>query len=459
MNKIKYISLLISICFISFFLPAQEMTLQQCREMALQNNKQIAIANQNKQKASSTVKSYRANFLPKISAQGIGYYSGSKTNMAVSLPDINLFDPGSLAGIVPPEYIPILSSFSTISLPDLNFQLNLNNTYMAGVNVEQPIYAGGKIRSAYQMSKVGDEIAGLNQELTRTEVILETDKAYWLSVQATELRKSAVKCKEVVEEAHRMVKNATEVGMKSKNDLMKVQVQLNQAQLQLQRAENGVRLSQMNLCHMVGLPLQSEITLSDSFDEQLIEVDPDAGIFSRPEYEMLDRQIDLKNQEKRLVRSDFLPQIGVRGSYNYMYGVKLNDNVLFDNDSFSAMVSVNIPLFHWGEGASKIKAGEADKKIMEFQRDEAGEKMELELQRALNNYNEALTEVILTNETLMQSEENLKMSRDHYEVGMETISDYLEAQTIWQTAQSEYIIAKTKLEISKTEYLKAVGRL
>jgi outer membrane protein TolC len=51
------------------------------------------------------------------------------------------------------------------------------------------------------------------------------------------------------------------------------------------------------------------------------------------------------------------------------------------------------------------------------------------------------------------------MSKDHYEIGMETISDYLEAQTILQNAQSEYIIAKTKLEISKTEYLKVTGEL
>jgi len=42
---------------------------------------------------------------------------------------------------------------------------------------------------------------------------------------------------------------------------------------------------------------------------------------------------------------------------------------------------------------------------------------------------------------------------------METISDCLEAQTILQNAQTEHIIAKTKLEICKTEYLKITGGL
>lgn len=71
-----------------------------------------------------------------------------------------------------------------------------------------------------------------------------------------------------MEEFLRTVSNAVEAGMKSRNDLMKVQVQLNRAELQLQRADNGVRLSRMNLCQMVGLPLDSDIVPSESFGDE-----------------------------------------------------------------------------------------------------------------------------------------------------------------------------------------------
>ena len=37
---------------------------------------------------------------------------------------------------------------------------------------------GGKIRTAYKMSLLGKEMAHLNEELTASEVILNTDKAY-----------------------------------------------------------------------------------------------------------------------------------------------------------------------------------------------------------------------------------------------------------------------------------------
>lgn len=102
---------------------------------------------------------------------------------------------------------------------------------------------------------------------------------------------------------------------------------------------------------------------------------------------------------------------------------------------------------------------EREIQMAQLQRDDVGEKMKLELQQAINSYNEALLEVRLTQKAQGQSEENLRVSRDNYDVGMETISDYLEAQTIWRNAQAEHITAKTKLEIRKTEYLKASGNL
>lgn len=437
----------------------EAMTLEKCREMALDNNKQIAIAEQNKEKASSTVKAYRANFLPKISATGLAYYTNMDNDINVKIDDINLFNPNDLGGIVPPTLMPVLNEFSTISIPDMNFNVNLNNSYMAGVKLEQPIYSGGKITSAYKMSKIGNDVASLNRHLTEAEVIQQTDEAYWIYVKTLELQKSAEKFKEVVTELHRVVENAQVAGMKSQNDVMKVQVKLNEAELQLLQATNGVRLARMNLCHMIGLPLLSDIIVAESFDDTLIAIDRNANIKSRPEYAMLNKQVELKQQEKNLVRSDFLPNVGVMGSYNYMYGLKLNDNPIMDNGSFSAVVSVSIPLFHWGEGANKVRAAKTDKKMAEIQRDEAAEKMQLELMQTLNRYEESALEVVLTTQSLKQAEENLKISRNHYEAGMETLADYLEAQTVWQKASSDLINAKASLKLSETYYLKAAGQL
>ncbi|MBP6423708.1 MAG: TolC family protein, partial [Tidjanibacter sp.] len=341
----------------------------------------------------------------------------------------------------------------------LSLKLDLNNPYLAGVSIEQPVYMGGKIHSAYRMARIGDELAALNVCLTEEEVIVETDRAYWTYVQTLELRKSAGAYKAVVEEFLRTVSNAVEAGMKSRNDLMKVQVQLNRAELQLQRADNGVQLSRMNLCQMVGLPLDSDIVPSESFGDETAPAAAGTDITARPEYTMLCKQVELKRQEQRFIQSDFLPSVGVRGGYYYTYGMKINGQPLFDNGGFSAMIAVSIPLFHWGEGMNKVRAAKAETAMAELQRDEMAEKMELEAQQALNAVNEYILEVRLTESALSQAEENMQTSGNFYEAGMEPISDYLEAQAIWQNASAEYIAARAKLAISRSEYMKAAGLL
>jgi outer membrane protein TolC len=175
---------------------------------------------------------------------------------------------------------------------------------------------------------------------------------------------------------------------------------------------------------------------------------------------MLNKQVDIKKYEKRYVASDFLPQVGIAGSYNYMHGIKFNNaGYLLNGTNYEVLLSVKIPIFNWGEGAKKVKAAERDMDISRLSRDDAYDKMTLELQNRIDGYDEALLEVKMTRHALKQSEENLRMSRNNYDVGMETLSDYLQAQSIWQNAKAEYISARTNLEISKVEYLKAAGKL
>ena len=123
------------------------------------------------------------------------------------------------------------------------------------------------------------------------------------------------------------------------------------------------------------------------------------------------------------------------------------------------MLSVKIPVFHWGEGLNKIRAAKAEKQIMQLQRDDLNEKMNLEMAQALNKCSESELEVALTLRSLEQAEENMKTSRNQYEAGMEILANYLEAQTLWQQAWMELINAKIAQRLNETYYLKSSGGL
>ena len=95
--------------------------------------------------------------------------------------------------------------------------------------------------------------------------------------------------------------------MASRNDLLKAQVKLNEAELMLQKAENGKALAGMNLCRVIGIDLYSSIQVSDSLCGEVTPgvLNAGEGLQQRPEYNLLEKDVELKEKQVALTRSDF----------------------------------------------------------------------------------------------------------------------------------------------------------
>jgi outer membrane protein TolC len=443
--------------------------------MALRNNKSVAIAERMEEKITYESKSYFANFFPKISLSGLYLFSNTKMNKTLKGNYLPTYVPDPATGQPKPNVVtmpdgnpligadgnPVFKEYAYF--PDIALSLRMNGLYTAGIQAEQPLYMGGKITAAYKMSLIGKDIARLNRSLTRAEIIVQTDEAYWTHLKTLELKKVALAFQKVTAELLHNVQNAYETGMKPGNDVLRVQVQVNKAELQLQQAGNAIRLSRMNLCQILGLPLNSDIAISETINDNDsnggVSTIVAAGYTARPEHAILEKQIELKNQQIKSVRSEFLPNVGLLANYGYTHGLDFNGTPLVDRTSFFALFSVKIPVFHWGEGVNKIRAAKAEKQIMQLQRDDLNEKMNLEMTQALNKCIESELEVALMLRSLEQAEDNMKTSCNRYEMGMETLANYLEAQTLWQQAWMELINAKIAQRLNETYYLKATGGL
>lgn len=449
-----------------------ELSLQACREMALQSSKEVNIADKQQQKANYDVRMYRADYLPKISAVGFGLYNQKKYNYKLKggyLPTYKpgadgklepnvMIDPATQQPVIGADGNPVFNEYAF--LPDIKLQMNLRGVYSAGVQLEQPLYMGGKIRAAHAMAKAGEEIATENVRLSRSEMLLETDRAYWQLVGVEEQVRAAGSYKEVVKELVKNLKDAEAVGMSMPNDVLKAQVRYNEADLMLQKAQNGRVLARMNLCRLIGLALQTELHLQDSLTETINPViwGLDSAVSQRPDYNMLQHDVDLKERQVALSRSDFLPQIGVTAGYGYAGGLKLNGD---DEASatFSAMAAVKIPVFHWGEGRNKIRSARMEEEISRLNLEKSADLMELEITSTRFSVRDAQTRVLMARTALQQARENLKVSTDQYQVGMESLTSLLEAQAQWQQAWSQWIEAKASLHLSVSAYLKAIGKL
>ena len=434
-------------------LPAQEiLNLQQCREMALEYNKEMAASAKQTESAHYTAKSYLGNFFPNFTAGGTGIYSTIDGSLGIPGGNLPTFLPHATGQFLP--------NGGYAYFPGIDLNYKTGTIYMGGIQVEQPLYMGGKIRAAYKMSLLGKEMAHMNETLTATEVILKTDQAYALVVKAQEMKKVADKYNAVLTELMKNVESAHRHGLKPQNDVLKVRVKLNESELGIRKAENALRLATMTLCHYIGKPLATDIRISGDFPE--IEQDirmQVSDITARPEYGILNKQVSIAQQQVKLNRSELLPKVGIKGSYDYIHGFELNGQDLFDKGSFSVFLNVSVPLFHFGERSNKIRAAKAKLEQSRLEQENMNEQMLLELTQAANNLDEARLESELSDRSLQQAEENMRVSKSQYEVGLETLSDHLEAQVLWQQAYETRVDAHFRLYLNYITYLKAAGTL
>lgn len=469
-------SIILTLFAISSSMMAQKLTLDDCRKMALEHNKTLQSARVQEEKLTSDVKSYKSNYFPKLDIMAMDAYSWHNADITLPM--------SSLAGGMLNQMAPALSQMATkmvqsglmsqeevagltqMKIEDPSVEFKMKNVFFGSAMLVQPLFTGGKITAAYDMAKIGKDMATENVRLTESQVIVNTTEAYLLAVKAKQLSEVARSYKALLDELQKNVDAAVNHGLKTRNDALKVQVKRNEVELNIKKADNAYRLACMNLCQVTGIDLHSDITVDENcIDDARVGADAkvlsESSIEARPEYSILSNKSKLAEKKVKLVQSDYLPTVAAVGSYSYINGMELAGNKLFKgNGAFTVGVTVKIPvLSYFTEGVHKARSARAEQQIAQLEQEELNEKMTLELTQCANNYSESLLEMDITRKSTLQAEENMKTSKHEYEVGMEPLSDYLEAQALWQKAKANEIEARYQNQLAYMKYLKAKGSL
>lgn len=452
------------------FTDAPTLTLSQCRTIALDSSLTIENAQLKFQKQEYDRKAMFTNFLPKFT--GYAYYLWTNNTLAYDfagamlpiyktvggslVPDVMLDAAGN---VVYNNGVPVFNQYAVV--PETRLEIDPKNTFMSGIMVTQPVFMGGKIVAGYKMSKIGSEIASLNIRKNQAEVITSVDEAYWTYVRTLKLRDAAYSYSRAVDSVWKTVQDAVDVGMATSNDLLKVKVQINNARLMCSKADNGARLAMMNLCHTMGVPIESSLNVvTEGFDVTDVSYsDLEGDVENRPEYKMLDRNAELKSKAVKVARADFLPQLGAMASYGYARGLIFNNEPLLNNHGFSFMATLKIPIFAWGEGVYKVRSAKKEWQMAENEAEQMQELMRLEMTKNRLDLTDAQLQADMARTSVEDADINLKTATDRYQTGMGTINDVLEAQTMRYKAESDYIEAVSGCRLAYTRYLKSVGRL
>ena len=411
-----------------------KLSMEQCRDMALTASEELKQADNRLRQAELDDKIAATARLPKIEGSATGAYV---------LPDIEM----------------------------TGMELAMRGAYMAGLTLTQPIYTGGKISAGRQMARLGRQIADQQLRMTRMDVLVDADNAYWSYIAVRRKVCMLESYSTQMDTIYKQTSSAVAAGMAIENDLLRIEAKRTEIEYQLQRARNGADLCRMALCNVIGTPLDTAIEPTDTTFNIESPTAMSLDIARRPEVGLLEKQIDVHMQRIRDARSEMLPTVGLSAGYSYYGNIKLkgfadmgNGTTVPYTQEFRdgigiAMLAVKIPIFHWGESRKKLHKAryELDNSQLELQRNMR--LMSIEALQAVRNVEDGYRMIHTAESGLRQAEENLRVMRNRYAAAMSPLTDLLDAQSQWQQAQSNLIEAQTQYMIYRTDYLRATGQL
>ncbi len=451
----KYILPVLAVGMTVFSSVAQDvLTIGECREKAIEYNKSLKIARYQEEKAIANQKTARTAYLPKVDAQGSAMY-------VPGIDEISM--PGSFLQTAESAEAAQAGNFSgesNVWNPGLELDLG-DITYLSGqLSIELPIYAGGKIRYSNKMADLGVNISKQSYKLKYSEVIEQTDQAYWNVVAMKENVKLASDYVKMLSELQEQMTDMYDLGLVPASEKLKVSVQKNEAELGLIRAKNGLRLTKMALNQIMGFELTREIEVTNSLNHNANLPDFEGGVSSalknRPELNMLAGKLNLSEYDKKIIMSDYMPQVGVGINHTYS---KINQLVDEGQWNTIAAAQVSIPVFHWKESKHKKKAAEMEIQQAEMELSNTRDLVALEVNQVMIQVEEAWESIQIAKKSIDEANENLEETKLSFELGLNTTTEVLNAQAEWQKAQTNLIAALTKFEQLKTSWTKVTGEL
>ncbi len=331
--------------------------------------------------------------------------------------------------------------------------------WVAGVTAMQPVFAGGQIINSNKLAKVGEDAARLQRGLSENEVRLNTEQYYWQLVQLKENLRTLDLLDRQLERVRQDAQNAVDAGVRNRNDLLQVQLRQNEVKASRIQVENAISTVKDLLAQVMGhagesIEVESRIVSDYPMPEspQQIFQSAESSLSQTNEYQLLGKQIEASKLQYKLAVGKNLPSVAVGGGYLYNNVMDKSQNRLM------GMVTVSVPISSWWGGSHDMKRRKLQVESAENEKRDKSELLVVKMRKAWNDLTDAYRQVAIAQESIMQSEENLRLNTDYYETGTATMSDLLDAQSLFQQSRYKYVESFTDYEVKKREYLQATGR-
>jgi outer membrane protein len=402
------------------------LTLTNAQVLALRLHPQIASANYLALAAQEVVKETRAGYFPQVNLYGtaVGANQEGTRILAGGLNNPSVYDRAA-----------------------------------GGLQVNQLITDFGRTANLTASSKLLAEAENQNLELTREEVLLQVDTAFFGALSAQAVLQVA---KQTVDTRQLLLDQVTQLAtnkLRSELDVSFAQVQLQQARLLVEKSQNDADAAMATLSTALGYSeyhqfqlveqAQGAPTASDVSD--LVQT----ALSRRPELLSLRNQRDAALRFAKAQRDARLPVIeavGVAGD------APIRDNLLPDSYAAGGL-QLSVPLFAGGlytarQHEAELKA-QSDSELLRSLEDNVIRDVRI----AWLNVNNALQQLQTTEDLVRNASEAFDLAKARYQGGISSIVELSEAQLNLTSAQITEANARYNVLIQQSDLNYEIGSL
>ena len=401
------------------------MTAEQAVSDALQNNVRMKNADNDLEAARQAKKQAFTKYFPTLSATGIGYMA-DKGLLEMSL------------------------------APGMEMSM-MKNGIMGGVSAQLPLFTGGRILNANRLADVGVETSRQQRRMSHNEVVLTAETYFWQAVMLKEKLKTVEAVERQLDKFAKDADAAVAAGVTDRNDLLQVNLKKNETRSNRITLENALTTAKRLLAQYTGhdgdsIDVSADMSGSLPPSPLQLYAEPQTALANTAEYALMEQNVKANRLKYKMTVGQNLPTVAIGGGYMY-------DDLMDKSHSFwLGFATVSIPLTGWWGGSHEMKKQRLAVRNAENTLQDNSQLLIIGMENKWNDMNDAYRKIGIALESIVQAEENLRLHDDYYRAGTATMSDLLEAQTLYQNSRSAYVEAYAEYQIKKREYLQATGQ-
>lgn len=337
------------------------------------------------------------------------------------------------------------------------------NNYNARVQLQQPIFTGFKLESNSRAADYFAKASEFDNKNDKADLTLSITIAYWTLYQTLETQKYVDENVTRLQTNENDVRNLLKSGMATRNDLLKIQLQLNNAKLSQIDAANDIELAMMNLNNVLGIPLETRIELASqprilgihgiNDENSLVN-----AVNTRPDLQAMHARVEASKAGVSAAQGGWYPQLFLTGGYTY---ARPNQRYQPTLDEFKGTwdvgVNLSFDVLNWGATSHQAEQAKAQLMQNELGYEQMKENVSLDVKRQWLAMNRAREKAKVALFAIEQAEENQRTTNDKFKQGLATSTDLLDANVALLQARTNLSGSLVEYEITRARFNKAAG--